>query len=150
MELSRQGKNPLLQLIKDRMVEVGLINHGKNKVLAEMAGTSESVVSRLLKGSKSISVKNIYSILSALDLLSIDPKARNPTSSQQAFSPKLLNYFPGVEPYIDIINKAADADDYEGVVCEMENCLNNARRALKKSLPTEESPLEKIQQSCTK
>ncbi|MBC8459252.1 MAG: hypothetical protein H8D67_14765 [Deltaproteobacteria bacterium] len=69
MEEIGQGKSPLLQLIEGRMSEMGLTGHGKSKALAGMAETSEAVISRLLNGSKAISVNNIYKVLSALNLI---------------------------------------------------------------------------------
>jgi len=69
MEDLSQEKNPLVELIDNRMNTIGLIGHGRNKRLYEMSDVPEAVISRFLKGSVNVGIANIYGILKALNLL---------------------------------------------------------------------------------
>lgn len=74
MEFSCQEKNPLLELIKEQMVEYGwvkkMVNRYKKK-LAEESGVKQSNISRFFNG-RGINHKNLYLILDTLNLLKAD------------------------------------------------------------------------------
>ena len=75
MEYLCQEKNPLLELIKERMIELGWVNKKGEPVqaqLAKISGTSTGPINRLFKHNLGISYKNLYKILDSLGLLKSD------------------------------------------------------------------------------
>lgn len=61
----RQIKNTLVDIIKQRMAELGL----NQPLLSKNSGVSQPVISRLLKGSVNVKINNIDAILNELSLL---------------------------------------------------------------------------------
>ena len=86
MEDNSQEKNPLLELVKDKITELGW----KQVDLIRHTGVSGSIISRFLKGTKGIGTKNIFLILDALGLLS--RKGIFISNPDYAFSAKARRY----------------------------------------------------------
>ena len=92
MEQKNQVKNPLLDLIIEEMSKKDMIPER----LIELSGVPKTSVTRVLKGSKQVSIKNIYKILNALNLLNV---------GQNKIEIKLPVKYQYIQTIIDAVNQ---------------------------------------------